>query len=64
MELNKLAEQEFVRGLKSSNPLITDAEIVSEVQKWWLGKDEHWPEEFFRPASPERIKRLFNDTET
>ena len=58
MELNELAEQQYVSELKLSNPLITEDEIKTEVQKWWLDKPEYWPEEFFRPASQERWDRI------
>lgn len=55
IELNELAEQEYIQRLKISNPLITEDEIKTEVRKWWLDKPEYRPEEFFRPASRERL---------
>ena len=58
IELNELAEQEYIQRLKISNPLITEDEIRVEVRKWWLDKPEYWPLEFFRPASPERLQAL------
>ena len=57
-ELTQIAEQDYVQELKSSNPLITEEQIKFEVQKWYLDKPEYWPEEFFLPASPERLNRL------
>lgn len=59
VELNSLAEQDYVAELKAKNPSITEDEIKLEVQKWWLDKPEYWPEEFFRPISRERFKRMF-----
>ena len=58
VELINLAESEYVQELKRSNPLITEDEIKDEIQKWYLDKPDYWPEEFFRPASQERINRL------
>ncbi|MBK9215843.1 MAG: hypothetical protein IPM59_09630 [Chloracidobacterium sp.] len=56
-ELNELAEQEYVNELRRSNPAITEDEINVEVQKWWLDKEEYWPDEFFRVGNPERFNR-------
>lgn len=56
-ELNELVEQEYVNELRRSNPAITEDEIKIEVQKWWLDKEEYWPEEFFRVGNPERFNR-------
>jgi|CXWL01.1.fsa_nt_gi hypothetical protein len=56
-ELNELAIQEHVDKLKRSNPSITEDEIKVEVQKWWLDKEEYWPEEFFRVGNPERFNQ-------
>ena len=58
MELTRHAEEEYVRELRRSNPSITEREIEIEVQKWYLDCPEHYPEEFFRPASPERLQAL------
>lgn len=57
-ELVELAEQDHVRELKRVNPSITEEEIKVEVRKWYLDKPEYWPEEFFRPASPERLQAM------
>ena len=58
VELTRLAEEEYVQELRRSNPSITESEIEIEVRKWHLDCPEYWPEEFFRPASPERLQRL------
>ena len=57
-ELIELAEQEYIRELKLLNPSITEDEIKTEIQKWYLDKPEYWPEEFFGPASQERWDRI------
>ena len=51
MELNRLAEQDYVDELRAKNPSITEDEIKAEVKKWWLDKPEYWPEEFLRGCS-------------
>lgn len=58
VELNRIAEEEYIQELLRANPSITESEIEVEVQKWYLDKPEYWPEEFFRPASPERLQAL------
>lgn len=63
-ELNEEAEQACVHQLKLANPSITEVELKVEVQKWWLDKEEYWPEEFFRPISKERFKRMFGRNAT
>lgn len=57
-ELVRIAEEEYVKELRLSNPLITKSEIDVEVKKWYLDCPEHYPEKFFRPASQERWNRI------
>jgi len=58
IELRHLAEEEYANELRSANPTITDSEIQAAINNWYADMDEHWPEEFFRPASQERINRI------
>ena len=62
-ELTRLAEEEYVQELRRSNPSITEDEIEVEVQKWYLDCPEYYPEEFFRPVSPERLEAIRSGTQ-
>ena len=63
MELTHLAEEDYVQELKRADPSITDDQIKVEVQKWYLVCPEYYPEEFFRPVSPERLEAIRSGTQ-